>query len=189
MTLFAISSWFIRLKVFGNFARTPLLARVHHSSHDSEGLGLTLLHPLCVVSMITGGNQTTKQAVPQSCPYKYTTRRSPHFFMRSPLRVRQGRTHPERLVFAFLCILMAAPGLLTTSELYIFSSCRINIMLSWFYSILATMNIHNIKDKNGTEISRTEPYRFIYLIQSNPYFFCSTLPFSLSHLRCFVFQM
>jgi hypothetical protein len=27
------------------------------------------------------------------------------------------------------------------------------------------------KDENRTEISRTEPHRFLYLIQSNPHFF------------------
>ena len=46
-----------------------------------------------------------------------------------------------------------------------------------------------IKDENGTEISRTEPHRFFIFNPIESAFSCPTLPFSLSHFRCFVFQM
>ena len=45
------------------------------------------------------------------------------------------------------------------------------------------------KDENGTEISRTEPHRFFIFNPIEFAFSCPTLPFSLSHFRCFVFQM
>lgn len=81
---------------------------VHHSSHDSQGLGLTFLQPLCVVSMITRGNQTSRTIIQLVGAF---------FFLISPYAedCRQRRTHREPFVFAFLCILMAAAGLLTAS--------------------------------------------------------------------------
>lgn len=81
---------------------------VHHSSHDSQGLGLTFLQPLCVVSMITRGNQTSRTIIQLVGAF---------FFLISPYAedCRQRRTHREPFVFAFLCILMAAAGPLTAS--------------------------------------------------------------------------
>ena len=43
------------------------------------------------------------------------------------------------------------------------------------------------KDENRTEISRTEPFSILDPIQF--VFSCSTLPFSFSYFRCFVFKM
>ena len=45
------------------------------------------------------------------------------------------------------------------------------------------------KDENGTEISRTEPHRFLYLIRSNPYFLVRLYRFrfrisDVSYFKC-----
>jgi hypothetical protein len=127
--LSAISSSFIRLKIL-EISLALLLAHVHHSSHDSEGLGLTLLHPLCVVSIITGGIKRPSKPVPQSCPYKYITRRSRPFLYALARRRQTGRHTSGAPCLCFPLHPHGRPGSSDRSELYIFSSCRINIMLS-----------------------------------------------------------
>ena len=52
-----------------------------------------------------------------------------------------------------------------------------------------SVNVTLLKDENATEISRTEPHRFLYLIRSNPYFLVRLYRFrfriwDVSYFKC-----
>ena len=51
-----------------------------------------------------------------------------------------------------------------------FFSCRAEPPASALFSFPTLRLSYASKDENGTKISRTEPHRFLHLIQSNSYF-------------------
>ena len=65
----------------------------------------------------------------------------------------------------------------------------LQVELQWAAAETSILATDGTEDENGTEISRTEPHRFLYLIRSNPYFLVQLYRFrfriwDISYFKC-----